>query len=132
MGEAQRFLRYAMPGSVTVLIFATWIMIDARLCQCYGPIGFDVVGGLAIIAAATLPLGFVAAQLASVVAWFGWRWWFVESTVGGSSLPQASSFLQMTCLGERQRPRERTWSSTSGERAKAWSPPEYERDRSSI
>ena len=74
--EAQCILRYAMPGSIAVLLVAAWFLLDAEVCQCHRT--SDPLAAAAVLAGVTLPIGFIAAQIASIVGWWSKRWWLTR------------------------------------------------------
>lgn len=67
MNEAARLLRLVAPGSLFLLLYGVWFLIDADLCD-RSPPGLGVAGG-ALAAGATIPIGFIAQVLAGEITW---------------------------------------------------------------
>lgn len=72
MSEAQRLLRYVIPGAVGESLFAVWLYLDSVLCpECYASPSVDGNPVLAVILlGAPLPIGFLASNLYSSVVWW--------------------------------------------------------------
>lgn len=67
MSEAARLLRLVAPGALFLLVYGVWFFLDSQLCMRTLP-GIDA-GTAALVAGATIPIGFVAQVTAAEITW---------------------------------------------------------------
>ena len=76
MNEAARLLRLLAPGTLFLLLYGVWFVLDSNLCNRSLP---QVSGGaVALVGGAAIPIGFVAQMVAAEITWLrclqGRRW----------------------------------------------------------
>ena len=89
MNEAARLLRLLAPGTLFLLLYGVWFVIDSNLCNRSFP--RVSVGAVALVGGAAIPIGFVAQMVAAEITWLRWlqgRHWRPFLTINNRNVAQ--------------------------------------------